>query len=213
MELDTKKTIYLIRHGQTDYNLKGIIQGAGVNSELNNTGQEQARLFYKHYNHIEFDNIYTSELTRTQQTVHPFLQKGFSSESLSELNEINWGLFEGLESTPERHGVYQRILKSWKNGDFTDVIENGESPLDMYSRQEKGLKLLMSKTNEEQILVCSHGRAMRSLLCLMTNTNLSKMDNFSHSNVCLYVLEHIGNMKFEIRVRNSIEHLEALIQD
>ena len=41
------KTIYLLRHGETRYNREGIVQGSGVDSELNQLGAEQARALLK----------------------------------------------------------------------------------------------------------------------------------------------------------------------
>ena len=60
--MTAKKTIYIIRHGETDYNKQGVIQGRGIDSSLNEMGQQQALQFYRAYHHIGFDIIYTSEL-------------------------------------------------------------------------------------------------------------------------------------------------------
>ena len=65
--------LYIIRHGETDFNKRGIIQGRGVNSDLNDHGISQARSFYKAYHHIEFDKVITSTLKRTHQTVQSFI--------------------------------------------------------------------------------------------------------------------------------------------
>ncbi|MCB9244869.1 MAG: histidine phosphatase family protein [Flavobacteriales bacterium] len=205
--MSTKKRIFLIRHGQTDFNKLGIIQGSGIDSELNETGWKQAELFHRSYGHVPFDTIYTSALRRTQQSVHPFLDRGFNHEILEELNEINWGSFEGLKTTPERHAEYMRIVKAWRMGNFDQVIADGESPMEMFLRQQKGLNLIMEKKEEEIILICSHGRAMRSFLCLLTGTPLERMDEFPHTNLCLYELEHKRDQLFEIVRANSTEHL------
>jgi bisphosphoglycerate-dependent phosphoglycerate mutase len=77
----SKKTIYLIRHGQTDFNKQGIVQGSGVDSSLNEEGHAQARKFYEAYHHINFDKIYVTELQRTHQTVAPFKQKKYTPAS------------------------------------------------------------------------------------------------------------------------------------
>ena len=52
-----RKELYIIRHGQTDFNKNKIIQGRGVNSHLNNEGIEQAQRFYNHYHHLPFQKI------------------------------------------------------------------------------------------------------------------------------------------------------------
>ena len=52
-----KKRLFLVRHGQTDFNLKGIIQGGGVDSSINEKGREQAQAFFEKYKNEDF--IYT----------------------------------------------------------------------------------------------------------------------------------------------------------
>ncbi|MFW5879460.1 MAG: histidine phosphatase family protein, partial [bacterium] len=61
------KTIYLIRHGQTDYNKKGIVQGSGIDASLNDLGRQQAEAFYDAYRNMPFDKIYISDLKRTKE--------------------------------------------------------------------------------------------------------------------------------------------------
>ena len=46
------------RHGQTDFNQSGIVQGSGVNASLNEIGQKQAAAFYKKFKDYPFDVIY-----------------------------------------------------------------------------------------------------------------------------------------------------------
>lgn len=208
--MSTKKSIFLIRHGQTDFNRLGIVQGSGIDSELNETGWKQAELFFRKYGHIPFDSVYTSALRRTVQSVYPFLDRGFKHEMLEELNEINWGAFEGLQTTPERHAEFLRIVNAWRSGRFSEVVEEGESPIDMYNRQKQGLSRIMEREEEKTVLICSHGRAMRSFLCLLTGQPLERMDEFGHSNLCLYVLEHRANNQFDIVLANSTGHLEEL---
>ncbi len=204
--MSTKKTIYIIRHGQTDYNKRGIIQGSGIDSSLNETGIQQAEQFYNAYHHIHFDTIYTSSLKRTQETVAPFVRTGKSIEILTELDEINWGIFEGLKSTPDNHQVYLNMINDWKAGLLDRAVEGGETPNQMQKRQQRGLEKLLEKQHENQILICMHGRAMRSFLCLLTETPLQRMDEFKHNNVCLYVLKQNEN-KFDIVEQNCSKHL------
>ncbi|HEY0898299.1 MAG TPA: histidine phosphatase family protein, partial [Sphingobacteriaceae bacterium] len=63
-----EKTLYIIRHGETELNRRGIVQGRGMNTDLNELGKKQAEAFYQAYFHIPFDKIYTSTLKRTHQT-------------------------------------------------------------------------------------------------------------------------------------------------
>lgn len=204
--MSTKKTIYIIRHGETDYNKQGIIQGSGIDSDLNDTGRKQANQFYKAYHHITFDQIYTSELKRTQQSVAGFVADEHRIEILPELNEINWGIFEGLKGTPDSHKIYQAMTDDWKAGLLDRSVEGGETPNELQRRQKRGLEKIMARTNENTVLISMHGRAMRSFLCLLTDTPLHRMDEFKHHNLRLYVLEY-ANDTFTIKERNCGKHL------
>ena len=85
-----KKKIYIIRHGETEYNKLGMVQGSGVDTDLNDTGRYQAKCFYEAHKHIKFDKIYTSALRRTHQTVHLFLKNGIAWETLKGLHPFIW---------------------------------------------------------------------------------------------------------------------------
>ncbi len=205
--MTAKKTIYIIRHGETDFNKNGIIQGSGIDSSLNDTGRKQAEQFYKAYHHIPFDNIYTSELKRTQESVASFIETGKKIEPVREFNEINWGVFEGLKGTPESRKVYLGIVNDWKSGLLDRAVEGGETPNQMQKRQRLGLQKLMQRQNEQTVLICMHGRAMRSFLCLLTDTPLQQMDKFKHNNLCLYVLKQQDNDLFKVAEQNCSNHL------
>lgn len=205
--MSNSKTLYIIRHGETDYNRKGIIQGSGVDSDLNETGQRQAELFYRAYHHMPFDRVYTSELRRTKQSVRKFIDKGIPHKALPELNEINWGIFEGRVSTPEYTKIYERTIRDWRSGLLDRSVDGGETPNALQRRQRKGLEYILSQTHEKTVLICMHGRAMRSFLSLILERELSLMDDFRHSNLCLYVLDYNPEQGFLLRLENSTEHL------
>jgi len=207
-KLNTKK-IYIVRHGQTDFNLKGIVQGSGVDSSLNDHGRLQAQFFFEMYKGIAFDKIYTSTLRRTQETIAPFIQRGIPFETLSGLNEISWGKKEGQAITPEEDEYYNYMLSQWQKGDTSLRIEGGESPDEVVIRMKPAVSHIMSKQNEQTILICMHGRAMRILLCHLLNYPLRSMDMFEHENLCLYILNYTGSM-FSIELYNNTHHLKAL---
>jgi broad specificity phosphatase PhoE len=200
-----RKTIHLIRHGQTDFNKENIIQGSGIDSDLNATGRLQAQMFYKLYKDIPYQHIYTSKLKRTIQSVEPFIQKGIPYTALSELNEINWGIMEGRKGSNESNAIYLDMVSKWSTGSLDIAVEGGETPNDMFRRQTEGLKKIM-QAGEEQILICMHGRAIRSFLCLLTGTPLKDMEKWQHHNLCLYELEFNGTC-FDVIRENDLIHL------
>jgi broad specificity phosphatase PhoE len=184
------KYIYLIRHGQTDYNVQGIVQGSRVDTNINEEGRRQATKFFETYKEIKFDKIYISKLKRTYQSVEKFIELGIPYESHLGLNEISWGDQDGQASSLEMRGYYQNVANAWANGNLDLKIGGGESPREVAARQQPVLDLILSREQEKNILICMHGRAIRILLCLLTNSDLSKMDTFEHSNLCLYLLKY-----------------------
>lgn len=205
------KKIYLVRHGQTDYNLKGIVQGSGIDASLNEKGRRQADAFYNAFQEVSFSKVYTSALKRTKESVKGFLERGLPHEELSGLNEINWGTREGMVITPEEDAYYHEVIKKWQQGETELRIEGGESPQDVFDRQKPALDHILAKEDEDTVLVCMHGRAMRVLLCQMLNYPLYSMDMFEHTNLCLYVLNYNGK-NFTVEKFNSTEHLADLIE-
>ncbi len=200
------KEIYLVRHGQTGYNLKGIVQGRGIDTSLNETGKKQAEAFYNHYNHIPFKKVYTSSLKRTHQSVEKFINDGLPHEILSGLDEISWGISEGLEYSANNNSRYYKTIKEWVKGNLDVKIEKGESPIDVQKRQQEAFDHILSNSDEDVVLVCMHGRAMRILLAWLTDNHLKEMDTFDHDNLCLYKLTY-ADSKFSIDLYNDRRHL------
>ena len=203
-----KKKLFLIRHGETEYNRLNIIQGGGVDSDLNETGRAQALAFYEHYKDVSFDVILTSTLKRTHQTVAPFLKHNLPWEQFPEINEMNWGLLEGMPSTPELHTQYRTIVDAWEREEYHVGFEGGESALDLAGRVRRFLDHLIGRP-EEHLLICSHGRAMRCMVTLMQDLALRDMDRFSHANTGLYKA-HWDTQVFSFELENDITHLEVL---
>lgn len=200
------KTIYLVRHGQTDYNKKGVVQGSGIDASLNEWGKQQAEAFYHAYHKMPFDKIYISALKRTKESVTRFIADGIPFEALAGLNEISWGTSEGTEFTSENNSLYKQLVNDWHHGRTHLAVEGGESPEDVMNRQKEAMEYILGQTNEKNILICMHGRAMRILLCWLMEKPLSRMDDFMHDNLGLYVL-HYEEEKFEIVTTNDLEHL------
>ncbi|MDL5050974.1 histidine phosphatase family protein [Oscillatoria amoena NRMC-F 0135] len=198
-----------MRHGQTEFNLQGIVQGSGVDSSLNDFGRIQSRAFFQAYHHVPFDRVYTSSLKRSIESVSEFLNKGIAHEVLTGLNEISWGRKEGQPITPEEDAYYHAVLNEWRKGNTGLRIEGGESPEDVVVRMKPAVQTIISRPHESTILICMHGRAMRILLCYLLNYPLKSMDMFEHENLCLYVLNYTGSM-YTVEKYNDTTHLNYL---
>ena len=196
------KEIYLIRHAQTDYNKKGIIQGSEVDSEIDEEGIKQSKLFYDYYKNYNFEKIYVSNLKRTFLTVKEFINDGIIYEKLSEFNEISWGINKGKSDDLD---VYKRLTDSLAEGNLNNKFKGGESPNEIAVRLNRGISHIINE-KFNKILICIHGRALRVLLSLILDKDLTRMDNYLHSNTCLYVI-HYDRGKFILKEKNNIDHL------
>ncbi len=205
--MKTKK-IYIVRHGQTDYNLKSIVQGKGIDASINERGRTQAKGFYEAYKEEGFEIVYTSTLKRTEESVALFIKDGLPQVKLSGLDEISWGVYEGVEAGYEDKLFFKQITERWASGETSLAIDEGESPEEVAQRQQEVIELLRNG-KESNILICMHGRALRIFLTQLLNISLAQMDQFAHANLCLYVLNYMDG-RFSLEKENDISHLNNL---
>ncbi len=208
LELKTKK-IYIIRHGQTDYNLKSIVQGKGIDASLNKNGIAQAQSFYEFYKSEGFEVVYTSTLKRTTESVASFIKDGLRQVKLAGLDEIGWGVYEGVEANYEDKIFFKELTEKWAGGETSLAIDEGESPDEVALRQQKVIEILET-SKEEKILICMHGRALRVFLTQLLALPIAGMDRFAHNNLCLYLVNYT-NGTFNLVKENDIHHLDKIV--
>jgi broad specificity phosphatase PhoE len=203
-------TIYIVRHGETDFNRLGIVQGSGVDSDLNQNGLHQAQLLYDHYKDVKFEKIMTSALKRTHQTVAQFIAQDPSVwVQLPELNEISWGESEGKKGDDKTKAAYVKLMSDWETGVYETKLAGGESAAELQERVQKAVDYLWKNDFQgKNVLICTHGRTLLCLLTVLQNTPLSKMNDFKHQNTCIY-LAHYRNGSFEFELSNDVQHLKG----
>ena len=112
------KDFYIIRHGETEYNRRGMVQGGSIDAPLNQTGKDQAWDFFMAYKNVGFDKIYHSTLIRTKQTIEPFIPRGIITEEAEALDEMNFGVYEGknlnLNEKKSLEKITQCLVKNIK---------------------------------------------------------------------------------------------------
>jgi len=198
--------LYLIRHGETDYNRLRIVQGGGVDSDLNETGIQQGVKFYQHYQHIQFDAIYASGLKRTHQTLAPFIQAGYSLKILPELNEMGWGELEGQPFDEIRHQAFLEMNEVWEQGNLDIAFPGGESPKGVWARASEGLNIIKNSHPSGKVLICTHGRTLRIVLSMLTGKGLNRMNDFPHDNTGLNIIT-VTEQGYSVQKINSLDHL------
>ncbi|MBK8443839.1 MAG: histidine phosphatase family protein [Sphingobacteriales bacterium] len=205
-----RKELYIVRHAQTDFNLQGIVQGSGVDSDINDTGQQQAAEFYEKYKDEGFDAVATSSLKRTAQSVAGFLAAGIPHRQYAHLNEICWGIYEGKAPTADWQAAYESMSVAWRAGNTHIAPPQGESPDSVYQRLATWLLDELPHIEGDKILVCTHGRTLRIFMTLLTNAPLAHMERFGHANLGLYKVIYTPQ-NCDIVVSNEVQHLKKII--
>ncbi|MDO4938797.1 MAG: histidine phosphatase family protein [Lachnospiraceae bacterium] len=179
--------IYIIRHGETDANANGLMQGWS-DGELNEFGIMLAEETGKKLKGIKFDAAYSSPLVRARKTAEIIIKETESNCPLyidDRLKEINMGDYEGRNFKQERlSGVKEFLVNPLE----TDLFPGGETVLDCVQRTQLFLKELVLK-EYETVLVSTHGCALRCMLNFLYDEN----SNFWHDqvplNCCINIVE------------------------
>ena len=201
------KEIYIVRHGRTDFNRRGVWQGSGVDAALDGEGREQARSFYESYKGRDFDLVVYSGLQRSKQTIQAFLEDGIEGLLSTDINEISWGRFEGKPHTEESLGAYKALIKAWSQRNYDVCLEGGESANQLFKRMSKFRKEVI-KIKKKRVLICSHGRAIRAMLAVFKGEEASTMEKYTHANTGVFIGKLVGE-EFSFSTYNLTDHIPA----
>ena len=181
--------LYLLRHGETDYNRRKALQGQ-LDKPLNETGRNQAREAARQLAGVTFDRVYVSPLHRTRDTA--MLATGLREDQLTiepAIIEISFGIWEGqtTDALGEAFAPFFADPPAYRPPEGGESLEHlvarvGEF-LDRVSREHAG---------DHNILAVSHGAAIHALLTAALGTPLSQFWAESVGNCGFVVLHHDG---------------------
>lgn len=186
-----KVTIYVIRHGETDWNQQGRVQGSTDNS-LNAKGREQASAVASQLANISVDHIYSSSLTRAIQTAEAFKGKSPITPQPM-LNERSFGIYEGK--------VEKDVAKDWnpRLASLNDDMEGGESLASIAKRVGQVTRDIVKRHPGGTIMIVAHGGlnplVIGELIGLAPETAIKEI---RQSNDEVYKLEVFGKGSFNI---------------
>ncbi len=178
------KTFYLTRHGQTDSNLSGIIQGQSLDAPLNEEGIRQARRIGEFLKNTDrsIDRIISSDLIRAYQTAEIIGEiLGVEVEKDARLREMNYGGWEGnfleeLLKTPEG--------KIWIESPSKWQIENSETVKAVQDRIVAAIIDYLQRF--EHPLVVSHGITISAFLLYVKDLPLDNIKEYVPQNTEIY---------------------------
>ncbi len=181
--------LYFIRHGQTDWNEAGKIQGS-CDIELNAKGLQQAenlsKTLQKEANTIT--KIYTSHQKRAQQTA-TIVGQAFGTEPIiiDGLQEVNLGHWEGL-SWSEVKGQYPLEYEEWHHNRRYAKPHRGESYQEVVERAMNAIHTIVSD-NSCDVAVVTHNAVIMCLQCYLTDSPFEDMKRFKSDNAAITVID------------------------
>jgi broad specificity phosphatase PhoE len=156
-------TVYIIRHGETEWNSQGRIQGH-TDIPLSESGRQQARYTAERLINVNFDIAYSSDLSRTRETAEIILgQRNIPINALSSLREYHKGVFEGL-TVEEYSQRYPDQYDASLINDLDFAPESGENIRQVSNRMSEFGKYVKSEHLNEDVLIVGHGGSLRSLV-------------------------------------------------
>jgi probable phosphoglycerate mutase len=200
-------TIYLARHGQTEWS-QGIPRYCGVSDpDLNATGKVQAQRLAQRLENTHLQVIYSSPLKRallTAQTVGEHL--GLPVEVDEGFREIHYGAWEGLTHA-QIYSDFEDIRTRWDADPAAEKPPGGETGIEVAERALGSLRKILQKENHERFLIVSHKTVQRLILCGCLGIDLTDYRRrFSLGNTGLSALQYdAGN--FILKLHNDKCHL------
>jgi broad specificity phosphatase PhoE len=203
-------TVYVIRHGETDWNLTGRWQGH-ADVPLNELGLRQARLLGRRLadDGVRFDAIYSSDLARAYQTAWELgAAVRVPVQLLPPLREIDLGAWSGL-THDEIQARFPAEVELLRRGQ--DIPRGGaETMAALRQRVVAAVEAILRHHEGQTLALVTHGGCVRALL--MHAEDVVAGDSFKRyphiGNTSVTVLR-VGSAGWEIAAVNDMAHLEA----
>jgi broad specificity phosphatase PhoE len=167
LEAHAEQTIlYLVRHGQTDWNVQGKLQGH-ADIPLNNTGRAAAAGLSERIREIDFDICFSSDLQRAIETARILSPtRPLIIQSVPALRGRNYGFWEAR--------LVSEFLEYEKGG---QPFLNIESDAEIQKRVFPLLNEIESNYPGATVLIVTHGSVIRNLLAHLLNIDPPSMLN------------------------------------
>ena len=207
------KTLYIVRHGETDWNKMGKYQGI-TDIPLNENGLNQAKACGNALKDVTFDRILSSDLSRALVTAETIRGDRTTSITVDKrLRELNFGDWEAMLFS-DIEARWPGLIDEMYLRPHLVKVPNGESFKDLQDRAWAGLEEFLNKNDEEEtLLIACHGGTIRTLLCKLLDISISHCWNFSQGNTAINRIFYNGMGEYDhniLNLLNDTAHVELL---
>lgn len=196
------KKLYLFRHGETDWNKEGRCQYS-IDTELNETGLQQAKENAKLLKDFDIECIYASPLKRAYKTGQILAEMiNVNIEIVDNLRELKGGDCEGMlkEEIMTLIGIdnYEKFSRT-RNDGLDLRLPNGESKKEVRERIFNSVLDICKNTSYETIGIASHGFVLREFIRATDFEDDSGLNNCE----CIEAEFNGKNIKIVRRIKNT----------
>lgn len=177
--------IYLIRHGETEENLKKSYYG-DIDCTLTENGKAQGEKLRLLLEKITFDRVFSSEKKRAKETLELIYEGKYEEDK--RLNERSFGIFEG-RTYKELEGEFKEELQKWNEDWINYTIDGGESFKVFYQRVQQFMDDLV-KQRLDKVLISTHGGVIRAIYTYIFNDNEEVYWRFASRNGDLSIINY-----------------------
>lgn len=191
-----KMRLIIIRHGETEANIAGILQGQ-TDGELTENGIEQAKKLGLRFKETKIEQVYSSDLQRAIDTANEIL-KYHPNLTLIQDKRIRERDFDRFEGKP--------FQEDW---DWDNLPEGVENNGEMMDRAKNFIDDIYSKHKGKTVLVVCHGGMKAALFNVINNKTPEEYEDYVIKNtaVSIFNIEEDGNHK--IHLLNCVDHLDS----
>ena len=205
-ELD-ESCLLLARHGETDWNARGIIQGQ-QDRPLSLKGFEQRKNLFYLLNPITLGRILCSQLQRTVQTALPLsVESGLPLEQKVELNEAKLGIFEGQFKDEFADEFSRATYQAFLDDEINRILPGGGENLKMVDGRISGLiaTIVAGVVDSGHTLIVGHRNVNKMIVRNLLDLNFEQGYQVEHKNDWLYLFAPERGEMFLIEVPSPTE--------
>lgn len=197
--------LYLLRHGQTEWNIEGKIQGK-TDIPLNETGLRQARCLAEGMREREISAVYSSPLLRAAQTAEILAEeKGLSVSVLPELREVDFGLWEGRSWT-EVDAEFHEDFRRWEENPAEYMPTGGESRESCRERCRAAMEQILAGAVTDAAIV-AHGGILAHVADYLLR-NQKEKEEIIVKNASISIIEYDSSTEMgRLLLLNDTAHL------
>lgn len=199
-------TLFLVRHGETQWNILGKFQGC-KDIDLSQEGIFQANLLRERVEN-SFDYIYTSPLKRAKDTANIICSNmNIKPETELALREINFGEWEGL-TIKEIKELYPENFMRWRTDEAVGPICGGDLSLKMASiRAKEAILRIIKEHKDKRIMIVCHGGIIKAALIGLFDLKMTMYHKIALGNTSISKLTFDDNFNPAIVTLNDTSHL------